>query len=86
MLARKGSSRTALLQLSVRCGPQWQRRSKSVFSGVQATGLPHLGNYLGAIRQWVDLLRREGGSATTMYFSVMGKEAVLPPGSLPEPR
>ena len=24
-----------------------------VLSGVQPTGVPHLGNYLGALRQWV---------------------------------
>jgi tryptophanyl-tRNA synthetase len=26
---------------------------KRVFSGIQPTGIPHLGNYLGAIKQWV---------------------------------
>jgi tryptophanyl-tRNA synthetase len=26
-----------------------------IFSGIQPTGIPHLGNYLGAIRNWVDL-------------------------------
>ena len=25
-----------------------------VFSGIQPTGVPHLGNYIGAIRRWVD--------------------------------
>ena len=28
---------------------------KLIFSGVQPTGNLHLGNYLGAIRNWVDL-------------------------------
>lgn len=28
---------------------------KVVFSGIQPTGIPHLGNYLGAARQWVDI-------------------------------
>lgn len=28
---------------------------RRVFSGVQPTGVPHLGNYLGAISQWVDM-------------------------------
>jgi tryptophanyl-tRNA synthetase len=31
---------------------------KRVFSGVQPTGLVHIGNYLGAIRNWVGLLDR----------------------------
>ena len=26
-----------------------------IFSGIQPTGVPHLGNYLGALRQWVNL-------------------------------
>lgn len=29
-----------------------------IFSGIQPTGIPHLGNYLGAIRHWVDLQAR----------------------------
>lgn len=28
---------------------------KKVFSGIQPTSVPHLGNYLGALRQWVSL-------------------------------
>lgn len=28
---------------------------KRVFSGIQPTGIPHLGNYLGAIQYWVDI-------------------------------
>ncbi|MFQ5679792.1 MAG: tryptophan--tRNA ligase [Gemmatimonadota bacterium] len=31
---------------------------RRVFSGIQPTGEPHLGNYLGAIRHWVSLLDR----------------------------
>lgn len=29
-----------------------------LFSGIQPTGVPHLGNYIGAIRRWADLQRR----------------------------
>ncbi|XP_058464002.1 tryptophan--tRNA ligase, mitochondrial [Malaya genurostris] len=32
--------------------PNWPRK---VFSGVQPTGALHIGNYLGAIKRWVDL-------------------------------
>src|SRR5579875_2608357 len=28
-----------------------------IFSGIQPSGIPHLGNYLGAIRNWVGLQR-----------------------------
>ncbi len=31
--------------------------AKRVFSGIQPTGTLHIGNYLGAIRNWVDLQR-----------------------------
>ena len=29
--------------------------SKRIFSGIQPTGNLHLGNYLGAIKNWVNL-------------------------------
>ena len=32
--------------------------SERVFSGIQPSGLPHLGNYLGAFRNWIDLQER----------------------------
>ena len=28
---------------------------KRIFSGIQPSGMAHLGNYLGAIRHWVQL-------------------------------
>jgi len=31
-----------------------------VFSGIQPTGQLHIGNYLGAIRQWLELQEKEG--------------------------
>lgn len=31
------------------------KRVKKIFSGVQPTGDLHIGNYLGAIRRWIDL-------------------------------
>lgn len=39
--------------LSDASGEQKEERVKRVLSGVQPTGSLHLGNYLGAIRQWV---------------------------------
>ncbi len=29
-----------------------------VLSGIQPTGIPHLGNYVGALRQWVELQKK----------------------------
>lgn len=39
--------------------PKKKTRSERVLSGVQPTGSLHLGNYLGAIRQWVDFQNKE---------------------------
>lgn len=45
---------------------------KTVFSGIQPSAMaPHLGNYLGALRQWVDL-QKENHS----YFSVVDLHAI----------
>ena len=38
------------------CSPLFQKDAvKRIFSGIQPTGIPHLGNYLGAIESWVRL-------------------------------
>jgi hypothetical protein len=39
--------------------PKKKVRPVRVLSGVQPTGSLHLGNYLGAIRQWVDFQNKE---------------------------
>ncbi len=33
-----------------------KKMKKRVFSGIQPSGIVHIGNYLGAIRNWVDML------------------------------
>lgn len=38
-----------------------------VFSGIQPTGVPHLGNYLGAIESWV---RLQDGYSCVLYSIV----------------
>ncbi|RMZ87328.1 hypothetical protein DV736_g5444, partial [Chaetothyriales sp. CBS 134916] len=56
-----------------------------IFSGIQPTGIPHLGNYLGALRQWKDLQeesrRKRDGSQDSdeweaLYFSVVDLHAL----------
>lgn len=43
------------------CFPVFQKDAvKRVFSGIQPTGIPHLGNYLGAIEAWVRLQEEHG--------------------------
>jgi tryptophanyl-tRNA synthetase len=41
-------------QTGTQAEPRTQRRQRErVFSGIQPSGTPHIGNYLGAIRHWV---------------------------------
>jgi tryptophanyl-tRNA synthetase len=48
---------------------------KVIFSGIQPTGVPHLGNYLGALRQWVRL-QVEASPDTTLLFSIVDLHAI----------
>ncbi|KZT18830.1 tryptophanyl-tRNA synthetase [Neolentinus lepideus HHB14362 ss-1] len=52
--------------------------SRTYFSGIQPTGVPHLGNYLGALRNWVKL-QREAAPHDTLYFSIVGWHALTLP-------
>lgn len=51
------------------------KQAKVVFSGIQPTGVPHLGNYLGALRQWVKLQNEEADS-TKLMFSLVDLHAI----------
>jgi tryptophanyl-tRNA synthetase len=48
-----GKNEAATLRLSRK--KSQEPREPVVFSGIQPTGIPHLGNYLGALRPWVEL-------------------------------
>src|SRR5262245_1607539 len=64
----EGGSREAKLP-----GTRWAFMAPRIFSGVQPTGGLHVGNWLGALKNWVDLLdtgRYEG------FFSVVDTHAV----------
>jgi tryptophanyl-tRNA synthetase len=49
--------------------------TKVIFSGIQPTGIPHLGNYLGALRGWVQL-QNEADSNTKLIFSLVDLHAL----------
>lgn len=53
-------------------------RPRVVFSGIQPTGVPHLGNYVGALRQWVNLQREEKAS-TKLIYSIVDLHAITVP-------
>lgn len=50
---------------------------KVIFSGIQPTGVPHLGNYLGALSQWVAL--QEEATAAGSSNSSSGSNGTTPP-------
>jgi tryptophanyl-tRNA synthetase len=54
---------------------QADTRPKKIFSGIQPTGVPHLGNYLGALQQWVRL-QNESSPATTTIYSLVDLHAI----------
>ncbi|KAJ2895919.1 hypothetical protein MKZ38_006037 [Zalerion maritima] len=50
----------------------------AVFSGIQPTGMPHLGNYLGALRQWVKI-QDEAPQDARLIFSIVDLHAITAP-------
>ncbi|KAK4569745.1 Tryptophan--tRNA ligase, mitochondrial [Recurvomyces mirabilis] len=52
-----------------------QTPHKVIFSGIQPTGVPHLGNYLGALRQWVKL-QNDAATDTRLLFSLVDLHAI----------
>lgn len=49
-----------------------------IFSGIQPTGVPHLGNYLGAVREWVRL-QNASAPGTRLLFSIVDLHALTIP-------
>jgi len=56
-------------------------RKKTVFSGIQPSGGLHLGNYLGAIQQWVAMQETR-----TSYICIVDLHASCRATSGPTPR
>ncbi|KAF8932878.1 hypothetical protein BGZ47_011138 [Haplosporangium gracile] len=50
-----------------------------IFSGIQPTGKPHLGNYLGAISNWVNLQEQAHLDRETLLFSIVDLHAITMP-------
>jgi tryptophanyl-tRNA synthetase len=60
---------------------EYRRRSgkplrDTIFSGIQPTGIPHLGNYLGALRQWKDLQDDRQRKQHQCFFSIVDLHAL----------
>ncbi|KAH7905478.1 hypothetical protein BJ138DRAFT_1175184 [Hygrophoropsis aurantiaca] len=54
------------------------RSPRVVFSGIQPTGIPHLGNYLGALSNWVKL-QKSSAPEDELLFSIVGWHALTLP-------
>lgn len=46
-----------------------------IFSGIQPTGVPHLGNYLGALQQWARL-QNEALPSTQLLYAIVDLHAI----------
>ncbi|GAA6001101.1 hypothetical protein JCM10207_007413 [Rhodosporidiobolus poonsookiae] len=59
------------------------RKRKVVFSGIQPTGVPHIGNHLGALAQWQRLVKEAAAQPAeerdSLFFSVVGLHALTVP-------
>jgi tryptophanyl-tRNA synthetase len=49
--------------------------TRVIFSGIQPTGVPHLGNYLGALIQWVKL-QDQAKDGDKLIFSLVDLHAI----------
>jgi tryptophanyl-tRNA synthetase len=52
-------------------------RPNVVFSGIQPTGIPHLGNYAGALRQWTQLQHQMPDAK--LIYSIVDLHAITTP-------
>ncbi|KAH7308241.1 hypothetical protein B0I35DRAFT_483512 [Stachybotrys elegans] len=50
---------------------------KVVFSGIQPTGIPHIGNYVGALRQWAQFQQKEPDAK--LLYSLVDLHAITVP-------
>ncbi|CEP07306.1 hypothetical protein [Parasitella parasitica] len=60
---------------------QSARKARRVFSGIQPTGTPHLGNYLGALVNWTRLQEADAttGELPLNYYSIVDLHAITMP-------
>lgn len=58
-----------------------QAKPRIVFSGIQPTGTPHLGNYLGALANWARLQDPDPvtGTSSLNYYSIVDLHAITMP-------
>jgi len=52
-----------------------QNPNQVIVSGIQPTGVPHIGNYLGALQQWVSL-QNDSPPGTKLLYSIVDWHAI----------
>lgn len=55
-----------------------RRETKVIFSGIQPTGRAHLGNYLGALKQWVEL-QKGAAEEDRLFYCIVDSHATTVP-------
>jgi tryptophanyl-tRNA synthetase len=75
VLCRRFSTSTRLHATSVKAP------ANRIFSGIQPTGIPHLGNYYGAIANWVQLQKTapRAPADQSLIFSIVDLHALTLP-------
>ncbi|KAF2181867.1 tryptophanyl-tRNA synthetase [Zopfia rhizophila CBS 207.26] len=73
--ARRASTQRCLHNLLRYSSSSSNTHPQVIFSGIQPTGVPHLGNYLGALRQWAKL-QNEAAPDTTLLYSIVDLHAI----------
>lgn len=58
--------------------PPPARAPQVIFSGIQPTGIPHLGNYLGALQNWAHL-QDAAEPGTKFFYSIVDLHAITVP-------
>ncbi|KAK8799713.1 hypothetical protein WA158_006261 [Blastocystis sp. Blastoise] len=58
-----------------RCFSAVSSKSKIIFSGIQPSGIPHIGNYFGAIKNWVQM-QQDALPEDQVYFGIMSYHAL----------
>ncbi|EQC40504.1 tryptophanyl-tRNA synthetase [Saprolegnia diclina VS20] len=53
--------------------------SKLILSGIQPTGVPHLGNYCGAVSKWVELQNHTQAPRTSQLYMTVDLHAITMP-------
>ncbi|KAI6046725.1 tryptophanyl-tRNA synthetase [Pisolithus marmoratus] len=67
-----------MLQLAKMIQNVLPSQKRVILSGIQPTGIPHLGNYLGALSNWVKL-QKTAEPDDTLLFSIVGWHALTLP-------